>query len=156
MSKTLIARLQLDAARKGAFPVMGVDVRSELLELRAENLMIEDVERGLRLADGNLRLAAGHHGEPAVPWVLEPVCGHGAKNRRHHHGYANIRIAFHIRAVKSRWRDSDDANRIVIEDGVLADDCWIAAESPLPIAITEDRNGMGPGRAVVFGPDQAA
>src|SRR5580704_14840102 len=111
MGETLVARLQLDAARKGAFLVMGVDVGSELGELRAENLVIEDVERGLRLADGNLRFAACQHGEPAVPRVLEAVCGHWAKNRRHHHGYANIRIACHLRAVKSRWRDSDDANR---------------------------------------------
>ena len=135
---------------------MRIDARPEFLKLSYKNLVIEDVERSLGLRDWDFRLATRHHSEPAVPRILQPVRRHRTKSRSHHHGHANIGVACHFCAVKSGRRDADDANRMVIQDYILADDRRIAAESPLPVAITQDGNGMRARCAVVLRPNQAA
>src|SRR5208283_5294363 len=105
MGETLIARLKLNAALEGALFVVRIDARSKFLQFRCENLVIENVERSLRLGDGDFRFAARENGHPAMSWILQTVRGYGAENRSHHHGNANIGIARHFRAVKSGGSD---------------------------------------------------
>ena len=114
MSEALIAGQQLDAAGEAALFVVSIDARTRFLQLRRKNLVIENVERGLRLRDADFRFAARQNRHPAVPRILQAICWHGAENRCHHHGHANIRIARHFGAVESRRSDANDANRIVV------------------------------------------
>src|SRR5579864_1958748 len=118
--------------------------------------MVENVEGSLRLRDCDLRFATRHHRHPAVPRVLQAVRGNRAKDRGHHHGDANIRVARDLRAVKSRRCYADDPNRLVVKNDVSADDRGITAEAPLPVAITQYRDGVAAGRAIVIRANQAA
>src|SRR5579872_1969800 len=118
--------------------------------------MVQNIEGSLRLRDRNFRFAARHHRKPAMPRVLQAVRGNRAKDRGHHHRDANIRVARDLRAIKSRRRYADDPNRIVVKNDVSADDRGITAEAPLPVAITQYRDGLGAGRAIVIRADQAA
>ncbi len=70
MRKALVARLELDAARQGAFFVVCVDARSEFIYLSRENLTVKNVEGSLGFGDCDFRFAARHYREPAVPRVL--------------------------------------------------------------------------------------
>ncbi len=149
LPQTLAAREQLHVTRPRDPLVVVADSRRQLLDFALVNLAIEEIEAGLGLDRGDLRLEAGKNLHPLMTRILQAIRREGAKNRRHHHRDTDIRDFREIRSVKSWRRNADHRHGTAVENELVADDRGIAAETTLPIFVTQDRHRMSPGNLII-------
>ena len=116
-------------------------------ELRQERA-VEGRQPRLRLSAREARLQAADDLDPVVLRIVQAV-----PERRHlrllHHRHEDVRGAAGLDSGEAVARDADDGQRLPVDDDRLVQDGGVRAESARPVAVGEDGDRMGAGRAIV-------
>src|SRR6185503_6820924 len=147
--QTLVSGHQSNPAGKKPLTIELRTSGGQLVRLALANLVIQNLERRLRLLHRNIRLATRHDAEPLMGAFCQTSRRQRTEHGRHHHRHAHVGTIRKIDSVERRRRDAEDCYRLFVDEYCLTDDVWIFAEAAVPEVVTKDRDWMRAGNTIV-------